>query len=272
MTDGLVELFISCFIIVLFSRNGSKNRSKDSTNQEDEMSSEIRPVISPTIDIFPVTENSRVELVNGRHLSNSRPVSVCLDPWIRRQDQPLANEPMVDPDNQCQQPIQYEIRPYYRSLSSTSDDFSPRQQSESHEQQQTKSSFNNNVDKDIEYVESRLRGQTTVSLPPQHSTSYTNEISWSKLSSNSRYANPLLSTSNHSHQEQQQTVQMHQTYSTTSNKPIVNDKISSKTLTTENVKTVKRRIEKLKDQKAAKTLRFSHHTSNGLRLDLFLLL
>ncbi len=95
----------------------------------------------------------------------------------------------------------------------------------------------NTIDKDIEYVESRLRGQTTVSLPNAHTTN----INFRR---------------NYSNNQQQ----ISQKYLNKNNKQQTNGTITSRKLTittekNENVKTVKRRIDKMKDQKAAKTLR-----------------
>jgi hypothetical protein len=217
---------------------------------------------SPAID--PFSENNHQG--NGRASGprrTCRPTKGALgiDPWIRRSNQQVSSESVYDrPVQHRQKSVQYETRPYYRSLSSNSEEYPCQQQ---HQRQL----FPNHIDQDIEYVESRLRGQTTVSLPPNHSTTrYTDDISWQRLSSSRPYANPLLPSANH----QQQT---HLKYPTSVNKPtIINEKIASPTATTaavaatatvvpktpvhESVKTVKSRIEKIKDQKAAKTLRY----------------
>jgi hypothetical protein len=121
----------------------------------------------------------------------------------------------------------------------------------------------NNIDKDIEYVESRLRGQTIVSFPASRSTNYTHDINW-RRTHNPNYTNVLISSLN----DQQQTRHINHKYLNTqqSDETIVSSSklttqksstpVSTTTTTTNgSVKTVKSRIEKMKDQKAAKTLR-----------------
>ncbi len=154
-----------------------------------------------------------------------------------------------------QKSIQYETRLYYHSLSSTSNE---------HISQQQRQSLLNNIDKDIEYVESRLRGQTTVSLPASHSTTYTRDVSW-RQHPQQKFSHALPSAND---QQQQQTRLVHQKYPTTTNTQPINEtdvsppKLNKKQSLTPvsintngSVKTVKSRMEKMKDQKAAKTLR-----------------
>lgn len=80
-------------------------------------------------------------------------------------------------------------------------------------------------------------------------------MGWRRTSSRN-YAH-IIPSSNH-----QQSLQLHQQYSSlTGSKQQINGSVrSTKTSTVnqknESVKTVKRRLEKMKDQKAAKTLRF----------------
>jgi hypothetical protein len=222
---------------------------------DEETSSEIRPVMTPTIhDSHPSPTNGKMCLVNGRpgvvreSTEQTKP-TLYADPWIRRCDQPSSIDSISNQDQQRQKSIQYETRLYYHSLSSTSDD---------HLSQQQQQPLLSNVDKDIEYVESRLRGQTTISLPNTH------DVSWRQLP-NHNYINTLLSTSN---DQQQQTRLVHQKYPTTTNTQQINEKVLSppksipqkvstplSTNTNGSVKTVKSRGEKMKDQKAAKTLR-----------------
>lgn len=229
------------------------SHGKNVINPDDEISSEIRAAISPMIDPFTSSEISRTKLVNGARSDTCQLTSASNDPWIRRHDQPKSNNSVSNQDIHQKNMIEYETHPYYRSLSSTSDDY-PTHQDHHHQAQEQKSLSNTMVDKDIEYVESRLRGQTTVSLPANHSTSFKNDISWSRVSTNSRFAHNSPSTSNHS--QTQQKTQIHQKYAMPGNRTVNNSKIPTKTATNENVKTGKRRIDKVKDQKAAKTLRF----------------
>lgn len=189
------------------------------TNVDDESSSEIRPVISPTIDqnltdTYSLVNNDKLCPTNSIQESTEQTKSLLSDdPWIRRCDQSS-------------------IRPYYRSLSSTSDECLT---------QQHRHLLINTVDKDIEYVESRLRGQTTISLP-----NCTSNINFQRLSNRNylnnqqqisqKYLNPIAKQQNNG-----------STTKLTTTTP--------KCQTNEGVKTVKRRIDKVKDQKAAKTLR-----------------
>jgi hypothetical protein len=180
-------------LICIFSSLRSCN-NKETKDEDEESSNEIRPVISPTVSgSLSLTNNT----LNDR-LDNTRQSIKPNDPWIRRCDQQ-------------QKFIQYEKRP---SLLSTSDECLP------HHQQP----LINSVDKDIEYVESRLRGQTTTSLPNS------NETNW-RRPSNRTYTQSMPQ------------------------KPSNKELTTQKSQTNESVKTVKRRIEKVKDQKAAKTLR-----------------
>jgi hypothetical protein len=204
-------------------------------------------------------------LVNGRpgpicDSSEQNKTILYADPWIRRCDQPSSIEYIYNQQQQQQRPksIQYETRLYYHSLSSTSDD---------HLSQQQRQPLLNNIDKDIEYVESRLRGQTTVSLPTCHSTNYTHDVSW-RRHLHQNFINVLSSSTDHQQQQQKQTRLVHQKYSSTPNTQQINETSISppklmkqksstpiSTNTNGSVKTVKSRIEKMKDQKAAKTLR-----------------
>ncbi len=104
-----------------------------------------------------------------------------------------------------------------------------------------------------------------MSLPASHSTNYANDASWRRHHPHQNFINVLLSSND---QQQQQTRLVHQKYPNTSNiQPINETNISSPKLITKktltpisinpngSVKTVKKRIEKMNDQKAAKTLR-----------------
>jgi hypothetical protein len=171
--------------LCLFSYLRSCN-NKETKDEDEESSNEIRPVISPTISgSLSLTNNT----LNDR-LVNTRQSIKPNDPWIRRCDQ--------------QRP----------SLLSTSDECLPQHQQP----------LINSIDKDIEYIESRLRGQTSSSLPNS------NETNWRR-------------SSNRTH-----TQSMPQ-------RPSNKELTSQKSQTNASVKTVKRRLEKVKDQKAAKTLR-----------------
>ena len=61
-----------------------------------------------------------------------------------------------------------------------------------------------NIDKDIEYVESRLRGQTTISLPVSHPLTIHHDIELATTFSNHIIYNALLSPSDDQQQQQQQ--------------------------------------------------------------------
>jgi hypothetical protein len=154
------------------------------------------------MDSISLTNN----IINNR-LNNIHQQINASDPWIRRSDQPsIYNQ------------NKFQIRP---AILSISDDCLSQQQ-------QHRQPLITSIDKDIEYVESRLRGQTTVSLPNSHS------IIW-------RQSSNQTCTNNQSQPK----------YPNTTNK----EPSASKPQINESVKTVKRRVEKLKDQKAAKTLR-----------------
>jgi hypothetical protein len=155
-----------------------------------------------------------------------------IDPWVRRCDRSVSTESI--PQHEAvhrQKSIQYETRPYYRSLSSTSDDCL----SQPHRQPLV-----NTIDKDIEYVESRLRGQTTISLPNAHSTTYNQTITWRQVSNRNYPTEQKYSNTNPK---------------TEINGCVLSAKSSGTSQKKESVKNVKRRIDKMKDQKAAKTLR-----------------
>ncbi|CAF1211505.1 unnamed protein product [Rotaria sordida] len=248
----------------------TSNTNQNVVDDDDEYSSELHPVISSNNDqnrtnSQSLINNGKFFLVNGRsgNIHNSseqiKPI-IYADPWIRRCDQPsLINDTY---NQERERSIQYETRLYCHSLSSPSDDHLSQQQQQ--QQQQQRQPLLNNIDKDIEYVESRLRGQTSISLPQPHSTTYTHDASWRQLPKH-KCIDPLLSSSNH---QQQQTHIVHQTCSNTINIPQRNETnvSSSKSLTQKrttmpvptnthgSVKTVKSRLEKMKDQKAAKTL------------------
>ncbi|CAF2468583.1 unnamed protein product [Rotaria sp. Silwood2] len=250
------------------TRNCDQTVSNTNQNgdEDDEFSSELQPAINSTNDrnktnSQSLTNNGKVYLANGRS-SNSRNSSeqtksiLYTDPWIRRSDQPPAINDMYN--QQRQKSIQYETRLYCHSLSSTSDDHIS--------QQQQRQPLVNTIDKDIEYVESRLRGQTTISLPPPHATTYTHDASWRQHPKHN-CIDPLLASSNDQQQQQQPTHIVHQTCPNTVNIQQRNEIIvpPSKALTQKlttpvstntrgSVKTVKSRLEKMKDQKAAKTL------------------
>jgi hypothetical protein len=168
------------------------------------------------------------------------------DPWIRRCD-PLFNKDSIYQSSQ-KQSIQYETRPYYCSLSSTSDDCLSQPP-------QHRPALINTVDKDIEYVESRLRGQTTVSLPNADST---NHINWRQIA-NENYANGItLNNQKYSNP----TSKLRQSVETISSPRLT--VTAQKSQPNESVKTVKRRIEKMKDQKAARTLRYKEKLLSNL--------
>ncbi|CAF0907148.1 unnamed protein product [Adineta ricciae] len=238
-----------------WKRQCEETHSKAGKDDDDDSSSEFRPVISPTIDqnladaYLLSNNNGKLSLIND----HSNPIQDTLDqtkslpstdPWIRRCDQPLSTESVCDQE-QCQKSTQYETHPCYQSLSSTSEDCLSHHH---HPQQQTyRQILINSIDKDIEYVESRLRGQTTVSLPTTHSTTFAHENTW-RRSSNRNYPNILSSNDPPPNRKS----------SNLNTKQSSNDAISTnkanKTPTNENIKPNKRRIEKIKDQKAAKTL------------------
>ena len=213
------------FHLLFVSRYFNPNPTK--TNVDEECSSEIRPVVSPVID---TDCNGKVNNEQNKPISSN-------DPWVRRYDQSISIESISNPEQVLprRRSIQYETRPYYRSISSASDDcLSP----------QTRQTLINAIDKDIEYVESRLRGQTTISLPNAHSTTFTQTINWRQISTRTY---PNIPVSNDSK------------YSTNNRSDLNGTTISAKALLNqqkkESVKASKRRIDKMKDQKAAKTLR-----------------
>ena len=205
-------------------------------NEEDEFSSEIRVVISSTIEQNPTdSNNNKMRLINGnmqKSIEQNRTFSV-IDPWVRRCDQSICKKSISLPSEQQvprQKLIQYETRPYYRCLSSTSDDCpSP----------QHRQPLINSIDKDIEYVESRLRGQTTISLP----NAYNQTSNWRQTSN--RNSPNVTSFNEPKDFNTNIKVQMNGTN--------VSPKASMKF---RSVKSSKRRAEKMKDQKAAKTLRY----------------
>ena len=211
--------------------------------------------LTETIELQP---NGKVSLVNGRsdstHDSSEQTKALLYaDPWIRRCDQPPTTKSPYAHEQSHQKSIQYEPPLYYRSLSSSSN----TRLSRSHQQPLPTTG----VDKDIEYVESRLRGQTTISLPASHSVHYTDEESWRRPVPHSNYIRvlPILS-----HDRPQKYVHTSDVTPRTAD----TDSEASRKLTLQksqafiaanrngSVKTVKSRIEKMKDQKAAKTLRF----------------
>ena len=228
-------------------------QSNSNRAEDEDTSSEIRSVLTPNHDRHQ-TENissrnpCELSLVNGRINSirdapeTEKSTSLYADPWIRRCDQPSPIDFLLKQNQkQRQKSIQYESRLYYHSLPSTSDDHI-------WQQQQQGQPLLPDIDKDIEYVESRLRGQTTVSLPTTHSTTFAHENTW-RRSSNRNYPNILSSNDPPPNRKS----------SNLNPKQSSNDAISAnkanKTPTNENIKPNKRRIEKIKDQKAAKTLR-----------------
>ena len=192
-------------------------------------------MISPTLDqnlsdTYSLATNGKICLVNNRpgtirESSNGNNKGILSnDPWIRRYDPSYFKQSVYHHT----QPsiIQYETRPYYHSLASTSDDCLS--------QQHHRQSINNTIDKDIEYVESRLRGHTTVSLPNSH---LTNHINWRQISNESTQEKYSKST---------QTNEINPSPKSTLT--------SRKSQTFESVKRVTQRLEKNKDQKAARTL------------------
>ena len=252
---------LTFFFFYLYRRQCNGSQSSRHRNHDDDSSSEIRPVMSPTsdhhlTDSFSLKSNGKLCLGNG-HADGTRETiepaksMPSSDPWILRRDLPASTESMCDYEQQRPKSVQYETRPYYRSLSATSDDYPCQHQHQQQQQQQQQlQPLLNNIDKDIEYVESRLRGQTIVSLPSNHASDYTPDAHWQRLS-NRQYKSPLSSSSQ----------PMHAKYSTGTNKPYSNEPVTptksstDKSQVNESVKTVKRRMEKMKDQKAAKTLR-----------------
>ncbi|CAF0950749.1 unnamed protein product [Adineta steineri] len=249
-----------------YTRQHDSTKSKSNSNRvdDDESSSEIRSIITTNLnrnltDNVPLTNTGKICLVNGRTSNTLRDTSeqnksnLYADPWIRRCDQPPSIEYLYNQEQKQhrQKSIQYETRLYYHSLASTSDEHL------SHQQQQRQPLLNN-IDKDIEYVESRLRGQTTVSFPA--SSHYSHNSSWLRLPHHD-YITELSPLPN---DQQQSTLLVHQKYFNTQqiNETIVSptkpisQKISAQVTANTNgsVKTVKRRMEKVKDQKAAKTL------------------
>ncbi|CAF3725385.1 unnamed protein product [Rotaria socialis] len=235
----------------------SKTKAKQIEQEYDECSSEIPRGMSQIIDAnlpdpFALPNNGEIcrMLAHScafRESFDTAKASPGSDPWIRRCEEPLPAEFMCNGEQQQQQQQQQqnltesETNPYYCSAPPTFDDCP---------EEQNRPTFVSNIDKDIEYVESRLRGQTTISLPTAHATSYTESMTWRRTPS--RNCTNVLSSSN----QQQQTLQVHAQYS---NKQQINEPVrSTKSTTTnsknESVKTVKRRLEKVKDQKAAKTL------------------
>ncbi|CAF1103607.1 unnamed protein product [Adineta ricciae] len=254
------SMWFCCFKRHLNRMQSSSNRAED-----EDTSSEIRSVLTTNHDRHQtetiLSQNPcKLSLANGRiNAIHDAPeieksTSPYADPWIRRCDQPSPIDFLLKQNQkQRQKSIQYESRLYYHSLPSTSDDHISQQQ---HQRQLLLP----NIDKDIEYVESRLRGQTTVSLPSSH---YSRDPpTWLRLP-HQDYINVLSSSSDDPHQ-QQADVPVHQKYpctlqsNDTAVTPIksVTSKASATVSTSTNgsVKTGKNRMEKIKDQKAAKTL------------------
>ena len=239
-------------------RDNDKATSKPNKNDDDELSSEMYPVISSTVDknftdqYLPAnnnkTRNINVHLNSARERSEISSINISNNPWIPRCNRPLSDQITYNREQQ-RKSAQYESHPYYRSLSFISYDcFLQRQQ-------QRQPLFST-VDKDIEYVESRLRGETINSPPTAHLTDHTNDLTWRQPYSN------VLTTSS-SMDNHQQIFHVHQEHLNTTNKQQINGTVRSARSTTstqqsrktDNARTVKRRTEKMKDQKAAKTLR-----------------
>ena len=181
--------------------------------------------------------HAKVSLANDGSNNEQNKSTGSTDPWVRRYDPSVSIESISSPEQlrQRQRSVQYETRPYYRSISSASDDcLSP----------QARQTLIHAIDKDIEYVESRLRGQTTVSLPNAHSTAFNQTINWRQISTRTY---PNIPASNDGK------------YPTTKAETNGTTTLSAKILLNnhkkESVKTTKRRLDKMKDQKAAKTLR-----------------
>ncbi|CAF0911044.1 unnamed protein product [Rotaria sordida] len=242
--------FIHTFHDYCWKRYYNKTNSKQTNNEDDECSSEIQRVISPTIDEnltdpFPLKNNNELcRIINHSNSTcesfETTKINSSNDPWIRRSKDPLSTECIYNEEQQQQQSTLPKIHSYCPSVSSTFD--------ECLIQQQNRQPFISTIDKDIEYVESRLRGQTTTSLPTSNSTNYTGDITWRRQPIRN-YTN-ILSSSN----QQQKSLQIHN--SNINNKQQINGSFRS-TITNQkcgSVKTVKRRLEKMKDQKAAKTL------------------
>ena len=170
-------------------------KSKQDKNEDDELSSVVQPAISSTndenlTDHFSLINQNRMFRKHAHSSTTREPLEETkanIDPWVRRCDQTLQTQISYVP-NQEENSIQYETRPYYRSLSSTSDECLLQHQ-------QTRQPALNSIDKDIEYVESRLRGRTTISLPTCHSTNFGNDTSWRQASMRNYPINIALSTS-----------------------------------------------------------------------------
>lgn len=226
---------------------------------DEESSNELRPVVNSLLkqQSHRSIPNGQISLVNG-HIEHSDQKQSLLyaDPWIRRCDP----SPTYSFDQNEEKTIQYETRLYYRALSSSS----------SHDQlcQQVSSrqiTVQSNIDKDIEYVESRLRGQAAISLPTLTSTQCNVNPNWRRSAPQSHYAHMMTPTSERS--KPRSAVQTHYSNPTTGKSfqdhidpltKIHSQKSQGSIANTRNgsVKTVKSRSEKMKDQKAAKTLRF----------------
>ena len=179
------------------------------------------------------------------------------DPWIRRSDQ-TSNFPSVDDDRSNKEKlVHYEGRLYYRSISPSSHDHAMNQ----------RSNVSHSIDKDIEYVESRLRGQTAISLPVTRLTHCTSDETLQQTRTTSTQANHIhvIPVTPYEHSSKCQTQQKYSDVSNFSPNDETNESVAKSVSTKSNsivttnrngsVKTVKNRTEKLKDQKAAKTLR-----------------
>lgn len=211
-------------------------------------------------------------MTNGRPDSNYDCVeqksraTLYADPWIRRCDQPSSMESIYAQERPRRKSIQYETRPYYRSLSSTSNDLHPSRHLQQHrddEEQKSCQPLLGNVDKDIEYVESRLRGQSTVS--PSASMTYAPDVTWRPASSQnyttvlstSPSNDPLQASSGNDQKypSASQAKRADEIGESPSKSSIGKSQTMNSSTTNGSVKTVKSRVEKMKDQKAAKTLR-----------------
>jgi len=239
----------------LFSlKNSNLTAAATTTADDDEESSETRPVVAPNHDSISLTRANRSSNVNCNAVDSNKAI-LYADPWIRRCDQPISLD-YIRTENQRQKSIQYETRLYYHAVPSTTSSERLSQQ------QQQCQSLLNSIDKDIEYVESRLRGQTVVSLPSSHSNNYSHDVNWRRHTPEQNFIQNIRSTANEHKYLSNQINDTASSTTTTTTTPVpqkLSPQKSAATLSANgSVKTVKSRLEKMKDQKAAKTLRFIH--------------
>lgn len=208
------------------------------------------------------TENSRKES-NGNSASVDHQIetengelfprnesNVYNDPWIRRSDK-LLNVSLSNDDRPSKnRPIEYEGRLYFRSVSSSSHEHFSKQRTK----------LTSTVDKDIEYVESRLRGQTSLSLPVVRLNQCGNEETFQR---DKTQVNQIDDDKQVSHENLCQRSTTNIEINENRTKPAFSKSTSVKgnNVRDGSVKNVKNRAEKVKDQKAAKTLRFGRTKS-----------